>query len=235
MRKRTKAAIATVVCVLVVGSVAAIAGPLIYKQFFAAPAADTPTLTAREGALETSSATVLEAAALSGQWSIAEGSEAGYRVNEVLNGVDVAVTGRTDEVTGTLTVNDLTLEAAEFTVEVASIATDNSSRDDYFRDSALRVTEFPTATFRLTEPVTATALPAAGEVVEQQLTGELTLAGVTRTVTFTVQARTDGLSAEIAGQIPVVFADFGVTAPDLGFVRVEDHGFVEFQLVVEHE
>nr|WP_245542796.1 hypothetical protein [Pseudoclavibacter soli] len=33
-----------------------------------------------------------------------------------------------------------------------------------------------------------------------------------------------------AGSIPITFADFGVTAPSLGFVSVEDHGEVEFLL-----
>ncbi len=232
MRKRTKATIVVVICVLGLGSAVAIAGPIVYRDFIAAPAAETPTLTAEDSALEpAASDEALDAAALSGEWSVAQGSEAGYRVNEVLNGVDVTVTGRTSEVTGTLTVDGLTLSAAELTVDVASIATDSSSRDSYFRDDALRVSEHPTATFRLTEPVSADALPASGETVELELTGELTLAGVSQTVTFTVQARTDGTAAEIAGQIPVVFADYGVAAPKLGFVSVEDTGYVEFQIV----
>jgi polyisoprenoid-binding protein YceI len=232
MRKRTKIAIAAVAGVLLLGAAVAVAGPLVYRDFLAAPAAETPTLTAEDSALEPAG-DALDAAALSGEWVVAQGSEAGYRVNEVLNGVDVTVTGRTSQVVGTVTVNGLSLESAEFTVDVASIATDSSNRDDYFRGSAMRVDEHPTATFRLTDPVTASALPSSGETVEQQLTGELTLAGVTRTVTFTAQTRTDGATAEIAGQIPVTFADFGVTAPNLGFVSVEDSGFVEFQLVLE--
>ncbi len=31
-------------------------------------------------------------------------------------------------------------------------------------------------------------------------------------------------------QIPITFADFGVEAPSLGFVKVEPQGFVEFEL-----
>ena len=47
---------------------------------------------------------------------------AGYRVAEVLNGTDVTVTGRTDEVSGTLTAGGQTVTQASFTVDVASIA-----------------------------------------------------------------------------------------------------------------
>jgi hypothetical protein len=35
---------------------------------------------------------------------------------------------------------------------------------------------------------------------------------------------------DISGSIPVTFADYGIQAPSLGFVRVEDAGSVEFLL-----
>jgi polyisoprenoid-binding protein YceI len=155
----------------------------------------------------------------------------------VLNGTDVTVTGRTDRVEGVLTIGaeGLTLEAAELTVDVASISTDSNQRDAYFRDQALRTGEFPTATFVLTEPVSLEEAPDAGAVVQAEVTGELTLAGATQSVTATVQVRSDGSTAEIAGTIPITFADFGVEAPSLGFVSVEPTGFVEFQLTAARQ
>ncbi|WP_246454269.1 YceI family protein [Leucobacter denitrificans] len=151
----------------------------------------------------------------------------------MLRGTDVTVTGRTSEVTGSLEISDdgLTLETAEFTVDVASIATDQSQRDSYFRDSAIRVSENPEAGFVLTSPVTVDALPEAGEIVELEITGDLSIAGETNAVTTVVQVRSDGSTTELAGSIPITFADYGVEAPSLGFVKVEDNGFVEFQLV----
>lgn len=231
MTRRAKIITIVAVCVVALGAIVVIAGPPIYRDYFAAPAAEVPTLTAEDGALTPDSTEPLDVADLSGEWAVTDGSEAGYRVDEVLRGTDVEVTGRTSEVIGSLQVTDLTVESAEFTVDIASIATDQPSRDDYFRNTAMRVGEHPTATFRLTEPVTASALPEPGETVELQFTGDLTLAGVTQSVTFTAQARTDGTTAEVAGQIPITFEDYGVTAPDLGFVRVEPTGYVEFSLV----
>lgn len=232
MRRRAKIAVITAVCVLGAGTAAAIAAPVIYRDIIAAPAADVPMLTVDDSALDPQAGETLDIAALSGTWSIAEGSAAGYRVDEVLNGTDVTVTGRTSRVTGSLTVDGLALTAAAFEVDVASITTDSASRDDYFRDEALQAGRFPTATFVLTAPAEIDTAPVSGEAVEQQFTGDLTLAGVTRSVTFIAQARTDGATAEIAGQIPIVFADFGITAPSLGFVSVEPEGFVEFELVL---
>jgi polyisoprenoid-binding protein YceI len=147
-------------------------------------------------------------------------------------GTDVTVTGRTEQVTGELAVSGLTLESASFEVDVASIATDSANRDDYFRTEALRTAEFPTASFVLTEPITVDAAPAVGEVRTVQATGELTLAGVTKPVTVELQAVLNGATGQVAGSIPITFADFGVEAPNLGFVSVEPNGTVEFSLVL---
>lgn len=223
---------------------AAIWGPGIYRDYIAPPAADTPglaeiepgsTLGSSSGSAGSSSGsdTPSSSADYTGTWNVTTGSEAGYRVNEVLNGTNVTVTGRTEKVTGSFTIGDggRTLEAAELTVDVASISTGTSQRDNYFRTQALRAQAYPTASFVLSEPVSLDASPAAGEIVRATAVGELTIAGVTRTVTATVEVRSDGTTAEIAGSIPITFSDFGVTAPNLGFVSVEKNGFVEFQLV----
>lgn len=234
MKRRTQIIMIVAVCVVALGAVAAIAGPPIYRDFFAPTAAKTPTLTAEEGALTPSTGAetnLLDPATLTGTWTTTEGSTAGYRVSEVLGGTDVEATGTTSQVTGSLTTDGLSLAAAEFEVDVASITSDEGARDRYFRDQALNTAAHPTATFVLTQPVALDAAPSAGEIIEHEFTGDLTIAGVTKSVTFTVQARTDGTTAEVAGQIPITFQDFGVTAPNLGFVQVEPTGFVEFTLV----
>jgi len=63
-------------------------------------------------------------------------------------------------------------------------------------------------------------------------TGDLTIAGVTRPVTVELEAVLGDGSGQVAGSIPITFADFGVEAPNLGFVSVEPDGFVEFSLVI---
>lgn len=230
MQRRGRIVIGIIVAAVLVAIVAAV-GPLLYRDLIAGEAAEAPTLRAEGSTLTVGSGAPLTAEDLTGTWELIEGSSAGYRVDEVLNGTDVTVTGRTDAVTGSLTVTELTLERAEFVVDVAAIATDNSARDAYFRDVVMRVAEYPTANFRLTEPVTAPTAPTSGETMTFEFSGDLTIAGVTQPVTFPAQMRTDGELVEIAGQVPIRFADFGVTAPSLGFVAVEERGLVEFQLV----
>lgn len=231
MQKRTKIITASIVAgVLVLGATAAIAGPIIYRDLIVGDAAAAPTVTAAPSQGADAGDGSAAASDLTGTWSVSDGSFAGYRVDEVLNGTDVTVVGRTSEVTGTAAVDGLTLESAEITVDVASIETDSGNRDDYFRQNAMRVDEHPTATFVLTDTVSSDEQPAVGEVQTIQATGDLTLAGVTRTVTVELEAVLNGETGQVAGSIPITFADFGVEAPNLGFVSVEPDGFVEFSL-----
>lgn len=230
--KTTQKVIIAAGAIVAVG-VIAIAAPFIYRDFIAAPAAELPALSADSNMLAEGGS--LDAERLEGEWTVGEGSVAGYRVDEVLNGTDVTVTGRTDQVTGTIRIaadedGALTMEEAEFTVDVATIATDSENRDAYFRDNAINASQHPTATFTLLSPFAIDSIPEAGAVEQATVTGELTIAGVTQQVDVDVAVRSDGEITEIAGSIPIVFADFGVEAPSLGFVQVDPEGFVEFQL-----
>lgn len=233
MKKSQKILLGSLVGVILLGGAAVAVGPTIYRDLIAEPADDAPTLSGDADMLN-DTATPLTGEQLAGDWIISAGSEAGYRVDEVLSGTDVTVTGRTSEVTGSLTLSDdgTGLDAAAVTVDVASIATDNASRDAYFRDTALRAAEHPTAEFVLTKAIDFGSEPlASGEVREVDATGDLTIAGVTKSVTAPLQVRVRSDSAEIAGQLPITFADYDVEAPSLGFVSVEPEGFIELQLV----
>ncbi|MDT0156081.1 YceI family protein [Microbacterium sp. ARD32] len=228
MKKRTLVTLAIAgVAVVGLGVGAAVAGPIIYRDYFVEPAASAPALQTAE---DTAAGEAVDVADLQGEWTVGDDSYAGYRVDEVLNGTDVTVTGRTEKVTGALTVSDDALTAARIEVDVASIATDSGNRDAYFRNDAMRASESPTATFELTEPVQAGSALQQGVAQTVTATGDLTLAGVTQPVSVELQAVLNGESGQVVGSIPITFADFGVEAPSLGFVSVEDDGFVEFSL-----
>lgn len=213
MGKRAKILIGAGVAVVLV-VVGALVGSRIYGNWVNSNADAAPTLTS-----------TAETGELDGDWTVADGSFAGYRVNEVLNGQDVTVTGRTEDVSGQINIADSTLSTGTIEVELATIATDESARDDYFRSQALHTDEFPTAAFELTEPVEVNA-----DGSDLELVGELTIHGVTQDVTVTAQAATAGQDLQVVGAAPVTFADFDVQAPDLGFVVVEEAGEIEFSL-----
>lgn len=217
--RRTWIVVGGVAAVAVVG---AVAGPLVYAAL-EDDAAPAPTVQVQE-----SDAPLTETT--DGSWTISAGSSAGYRVDEVLNGADVTVAGTTDQVSGSLVVAGGDLASAEVTVDVASVATDSDRRDSYFRDDVMEVDANPTATFAVDQVVDLPEL--TGTPVTVPVAGQLTLHGVTQPVTvdLSVVRTADGVQA--SGSIPVTFSDYDVTAPDLGFVSVEDAGAVEFFLVL---
>jgi polyisoprenoid-binding protein YceI len=178
-------------------------------------------------------ATGAPGATASGQWVATDSSQVGYRVQEVLFGVDTTAVGRTDEVEGTLTIDGTQVTAVDFSVDVASITSDESRRDSQFRGRVMSADEFPTATFTLTQPIELGVTPADGAQATTQATGELTLRGVTNPVTFEVTAKQENGLIGVQGGIPVVFNDYGIANPSNGGVQTEDHGLVEFVLVFE--
>lgn len=168
-----------------------------------------------------------------GTWDVTGDSELGYRVKENLFGVDAEAVGRTDRITGSLTIDGTTVTAADFEVDVASIESDDGRRDGQFRGSVMSTDEFPTATFSLTQPIELGVEPGDGAQVIATAGGDLTLRGVTNPVTFEVTAQQDGGRIGVLGNIPVTFADYGIANPSRPGISTEDHGLLEFVLVFE--
>jgi polyisoprenoid-binding protein YceI len=155
-------------------------------------------------------------------------------VPEVLNGQNAEAVGRTGDVTGTLTIAGTTATDASFTVDMTTVASDESRRDNQFRGRIMDVGTHPTATFELTSPIELTTVPAVGERVTAQATGELTLKGVTKPVTFPVEAERTDTGFKVAGSIPITFSDYGVSVPEAPIVlSASDTGTLELQLFLQ--
>jgi polyisoprenoid-binding protein YceI len=188
-----------------------------------------------EGSADGGSATETDAA-LSGAYSVKPGETdnfVGYRVTEklVANVVESTATGRTDNVTGTLTIDGTTVSEATVTADLRDLESDNSFRDGRIKSSGLESDRFPDAKFVLTEPITLSKIPQPGETITAQASGEFTLHGVTKSVTIPIQGRWDGKDVQIVGKLPITFGDYNISAPTAPAVAsVDDHGEMEFQL-----
>ncbi|MCY4176472.1 MAG: YceI family protein [Acidimicrobiaceae bacterium] len=158
-------------------------------------------------------------------------SFAGFRVDEVLSTIgDFTAAGRTADVSGTVELSDTELLAAEVTVMMSTLRTDNSFRDGRIYE-ALNTSDFPTATFVLAAPLGLPPGLADGEAFSGVAEGDLTIKGVTNRVSFSLEAQLLGDRLLAVGRSEVVFSDYGVTAPTAPIVvSVEDHGIMEFQL-----
>lgn len=168
-----------------------------------------------------------------GDWIPTTASEFGYRVEEVLAGVNTTAAGRSNEIEGLLTIDGTSAAVVDITVQIENIASDDSTRDGQFRGRIMNASEFPTAEFRITEPIEFGQLPVGDEQVVATAVGELTLRGVTNPVTFEVTAQTTDGRIGVLGAIPVLFEDYGIDNPSFGVVATEDNGLVEFVLVFE--
>lgn len=202
----------------------------------ASDALDDRDADARPDATSGTSATSLD-----GTWSVDASigsfadftsSFAGFRVQEELVGVGAkTAVGRTPDVTGDVTIDGTTITDATFDVDMTTLTTDDSRRDGAIRMQAIETSRFPTASFTLTEPIELGSIPADGEEVTVDATGELTLHGVTRTVTIPLTAKLQGDVIAVVGSLEIPFADFSINKPSAAAVlSVEDEGTFEVQL-----
>ncbi len=168
-----------------------------------------------------------------GEWAIGEGSEVGYRVDESINGFDTTANGRTTSISGNFSIEGTVVTAGEFTVDMTSFSSDEGRRDSAFNGRIMQVSTFPTATMVLTEAIDFGGVPADGTTITATATGDLTLHGVTKSVTFTVEATFQAGRIGVLGQIPIVFADYDVSQPSAPGISAEDHGLLEFVLIFD--
>lgn len=173
---------------------------------------------------------------VAGTWTVTTGSQAGYRVREQLASLaaESDAVGRTDQVSGTITVvsdgTTTTVTAASLTVDTTSIASDKSQRDNRLRSEGLQTDQFPTATFTLTQPVDVPAAALNGTASDITLVGDLTLHGVTKSVEIPAQAQLVDGQIQVAGSISFPLSDFGMVAPNIGgfIISIADQGTLEF-------
>jgi polyisoprenoid-binding protein YceI len=232
-------------------AVLVVAGPFIYIHFIqadppaklsfgdvsstttVAPSSTTPTSASR-ATTSGSAATSAGSTGLDGNWKVTGGSQAGYRVNEVLFGQSTTAVGRTNNVTGQMAINGTTGSSADFSVDLTTVTSDQSQRDRQFQGRIMNTSEFPNATFKLTEPIDFGSIPSGSNPINVKATGDLTLRDTTKSVTVDLQARRDGSNIDVVGSIPIVFSDWSIPNPSNGPVTTQDHGQIEFLLVLAH-
>ena len=127
-----------------------------------------------------------------------------------------------------MTIDGTTITAVDITADLTQLQSDESNRDRQLQRQGIETATYPTATFKLTQPIELGSVPADGQVVDATATGDLTLHGVTKSVQIPLQARIDGGVISVAGSLPIQFADYGIQSPQgMIVLSVEDHGTLE--------
>jgi polyisoprenoid-binding protein YceI len=170
--------------------------------------------------------------------SLADGSStyAGYRVQEELSGIGAnTAVGRTQTVTGSMTIDGTTITDLEITVDMTSLASDDDRRDNSLRERGLQTDQFPTATFTLTQPIDVGDAPKDGETIEVTAVGDLTLHGVTKQVSVPIQAQIDGDTIQAIASVDVALADYDIERPTgLLVLSIADTGTIELHMLFQN-
>ena len=211
----------------------ALLGPYIYIHFIEGPAPaklelPTSSTSTTSGTAKGSAST---SSSLDGNWNVAAGSMAGYRVQEVLVGQNATAVGRTSKIWGSLAIAGSTVTKGTFTVDMASVVSDQSQRNARFDGPIMDVSQYPTASLTLTAPIDLGTIPADGAVAHYNAVGNLDMHGVTKSVSFPVTAERSGSAFDVLADIPITFSEWNIANPSIGgFVTTANTGTLEVLL-----
>lgn len=168
-------------------------------------------------------------------------SEARYRVREQLATLQFPsdAVGRTQAISGTIAFagdGSVISPASKFSVDLRTLRSDQERRDNFIRMNTLEVSRYPTAEFVPREVRGLRwPLPTSGEATFQ-LTGDLTIHGTTRPVTWDVTARFDGNRVTGTATTSFKFEDFNMQVPRVAVVLSVENNIrleVDFTFVRE--
>lgn len=171
---------------------------------------------------------------------IPDRSEAAYFADEKLASLPVPskAKGSTTAIAGAFTLTPAgaldPAHPAQFTVDLRTLRSDKSMRDDKVQNIALETSTYPTATFVASGVTGWDATAAPGTEQTLQLTGTLDLHGVKKPVTWDVKARRDGNVITALATTTFKFADFNIPILNIaGFVSVQDAVTLQVQVVAQ--
>jgi len=164
-----------------------------------------------------------------------ENAQARYRAREQFVGASLNsdAVGSTPDVSGAIVLDgagNVNPEQSKIVVDLRTLRSDQSQRDNYLQRNTLQTEQFPLAEFVPTEARGApAAVPTAGDA-SFQLMGNLTVHGVTRPAVWDVTATFAG--SEMAGRATtqVKMTDFGMAKPQLArILSIEDELTLELE------
>jgi polyisoprenoid-binding protein YceI len=227
----------TLIAVLIAGGVTLAVAGVAFAYYMVFAGSSPQKLTLSSPTATPSGSPTTSASPTAGTWTVTTGSQAGYRVREQLASLAAPTdaVGRTSSVHGTVTIagpgSNSSVSAASITVDVNTLTSDRSMRDARIHVMGLESDRYPQATFTLTSPIALPADAGNGQAFNASATGQLTIHGVTKTVTIPIQARLTGSQIELAGSLTFPFEQFGMTPPSIGgFVSVQDNATMEFDV-----
>lgn len=195
-----------------------------------APVAAAPTTTDKSS---TTSGDTIKLVAVPGK------SEARYRVREQLAQVPLPsdAIGKTQQITGTIVGKgdgSIVSSDSKFVVDLSSLQSDRSQRDNFLKRNVLQTSQYPNAVFVPTQvqglPL---QIPPSGPVTFK-LIGDLTVRDVTKPVTWDVKCDPQGDQGTCTATTSFTFEYMGLQQPQVPVVlSVQDNITLEVDVALE--
>jgi polyisoprenoid-binding protein YceI len=218
-----------VISIILVVAVVAIAG-IAYAAHFASIVAQSQrhkasgAIRVTETAISTSDAAHLQTFGI-----VSDQSTASYSVYEDLifeNKPNNDAIGTTHAVTGNFQIRtgaSPLVTGMNIQVDLRTLQSDSSRRDNYIQQNTLETDTYPYATF---VSVSAKGLPSSysdGQDVHFLLLGNLTLHGQTNAETFDVQGKVVGNTITGTASSTIYMTDFGMQPPNLANIAISQN------------
>ena len=181
---------------------------------------------------------------------VAEESQASYIVDEEffsgaleklgIEAGQAEVVGSTQNIEGQLQLNLADLSASlgtnRFTVDLATLATDQSRRDKWIRENGPEFNQFPLAEFVATSLIDTPATYTEGDEVQFKMSGDLTIRDVTQPVTFEVAAQLTNDTISGIATTQLLLSDFEIEPPSFAnTLTVQDAFMIRVEFTAKEE
>ena len=156
---------------------------------------------------------------------VSDQSEASYTVNEKFANIPAPndAVGKTNQITGqiALTSDGKVADSGKITVNVMSLTSDRSQRDNYIRKNSLESSMFPDAVIMITSAEGLNA-PLGGSPTQFKLIGTMTIHGVTKPITWDTTASMTGDTINGNASTTFKMGDFNIMPPMVAILSTSD-------------
>jgi len=168
------------------------------------------------------------------RWAVAEGGgEASFVLHTFWHDVD----GKTSSLTATLdsASGDVSADGSvSVCVDAAALQTGNDKRDRKMREDHLEVAKFPRLEFRSTtrpgRESSETGSAGGALTFRAEVTGDLTLHGVTKRVSVPIEAVSEAGGWLMKGALIVRLSEYAIPDPSIALNKVKDEVDVRFEI-----
>lgn len=153
-------------------------------------------------------------------------STASYKAKEELQGKGFnEAVGKTNAFVGTIVLDTsgAPVACSRFDVDLRTLQSDNSRRDNYLYGNTSQTEQYPLATFILTKVEGLNGAVPQGKETDVTLTGNLSIHGVTKQVAWAGKVKLDGSSMTGSATTTFKMEQFNITPPKAGpVISIDD-------------